>query len=109
VDKNGKNEKRYGIKWTISFSFDQHFSANSVLSHTKEINLIFDAKPLSIDANSLQPQKQLLHAYELVKPLFPAVEDVDPFAHHLHLEHRDSQNAHKNTATFGKGEAIPFS
>lgn len=46
VDKNNKNEKRYGIKWTISFSFDQHFSTNSVLSHSKEINLIFDAKPL---------------------------------------------------------------
>lgn len=78
TDRNSKNEKKYGIKWTISFSFDQHFSANSVLSHTKEINLIFDSKQPTIDVNSLLPQKKLLHAYER---LTPPQTDVDIFAH----------------------------
>lgn len=78
VDKKKSSEKRYGIRWTISFSFDQHFSEKSVLSHTKEINIIFDMKKPVIETKSLQPQKALLHAYEDLKPPL-ALQDVDIF------------------------------
>lgn len=95
IDKNDKKEKKVGIKWTISFSFDQNFSEKkNILSYSKEINVIFEPKAVSVDLSKLQPQKHLKKAFEILKP---DANDSDNDA--------DEQNfiqTNRATATFGK-------
>ena len=53
--KNNKEvtkEFKYGIKWTISFSFDPKFGNSSVLELRKPLNLIFDPKPSTVEVDN---------------------------------------------------------